>query len=39
MVLVFDVDDAPAVLARAHGLAVHVDRLFAADHGEGDDGL
>lgn len=37
--LVFDVNDAPAVLATADGAPVDVDGLFAADDGEGDDGL
>ena len=37
--LILDVDRAPAVLAAAHRLAADVEVLFAADHGEGDDGL
>ena len=36
---VFDVNGAPAVLAAADGLAGDVDAVFAADDGEGDDGL
>lgn len=37
--LVLDVDGAPAVAARGDGAAVEVDGRFAADDGEGDDGL
>jgi hypothetical protein len=37
VVLVFDVDDAPAVLASANLLSVDNDGPLAADDGEGDD--
>ena len=37
--LVFDVDGTPAVLAAADRLVVDCDGFFAADYGEGDDGL
>lgn len=36
MVLVLDVDDAPAVLAAAHGSPADDDGVLAADDGEGD---
>ena len=39
VVLVFDVDDAPAVGADGDGAAVDVGGLFGADDGKGDDGL
>jgi hypothetical protein len=37
--LVFDIDGAPAVLAAAHGFAIHGYAALGADDGEGDDGL
>jgi hypothetical protein len=36
---VLDVDDAPAVLASADGLAVDKDRALGADDGKGDEVL
>lgn len=39
MCLVFAVDDTPSVLSTANSLTVHVDGLFAAYDGEGDEGL
>ena len=39
VVLVFDVDGAPAVGAAAHLLSVDVDVVLGADDGEGDDAL
>lgn len=39
VLLVFDVDCSPAVLAAAHSLAVDVDVALTADDGEGNDGL
>lgn len=39
VVLVLDVDDAPAVLAATDLLAVDNDALFGTDDGEGDEAL
>ena len=39
VLVIFDVDGAPAVLASANSLAVDVDVAFAANDGKGNDGL
>lgn len=39
VLLVFDIDSSPAVLAAANSLAINVDVALAADDREWDDGL
>lgn len=39
VLLVFDIDGTPAVLAAAHSLAINIDVALATNDGEWDDGL